>query len=135
MPTASPDRRTLLHSAAVGGLSLLWADWQRAMAAGPSRRGAARSVILIFNAGAPSHIDLFDPKPDAPDTVRGPIRSITTSVPGVRVSELLPRMAGRAHRLAMVRTVQHAHTQHNSGMYWSIVGRPYRVDSTLINPG
>jgi hypothetical protein len=104
------------------------------MAAGQASRGTARSVILIFNAGAPSHIDLFDPKPDAPDTVRGPFQPIATSAPGVRVSELLPRLSRHAHKFAIVRSVQHAHTQHNPGMYWSIVGRPYRIDSTLINP-
>jgi hypothetical protein len=133
-PDFLPDRRTFFRGAAVSGLSLLWADWQRAMAAGPDRQGTARSVILIFNAGAPSHLDLFDPKPDAPDTVRGPFQSVSTSAPGVRFSELLPRLSQRARHLAVVRTVQHAHTQHNPGMYWSIVGRPYRVDSTLINP-
>jgi hypothetical protein len=142
MPTAPsdpstvdrPSRRAVLGGAAVSGLSLFWADWQRAMAAGQASRGTARSVILIFNAGAPSHIDLFDPKPDAPDTVRGPFQPIATSAPGVRVSELLPRLARQAHKFAIVRSVQHAHTQHNPGMYWSIVGRPYRIDSTLINP-
>src|SRR5439155_20057447 len=93
-----------------------------------------RSVILIFNAGAPSHIDLWDPKPEAPDSVRGEFRPIATNVPGIRVSEMLPRMAQRADRLAIVRSVHHRHTAHNAGMYWSIVGRPYRVDNTLINP-
>jgi hypothetical protein len=130
-----PNRRAFLQGAGVSALSLLWADWQRALCTSPGGRGTARSVILIFNAGAPSHIDLFDPKPEAPDNVRGPFQSIATSAPGVRVGELLPRLARQAHRLAIVRSVQHTHTQHNAGMYWSIVGRPYRVDSTLINPG
>ena len=58
----------------------------------------------------------------------------TTSAPGIQVSELLPRLARQAHLYAVVRTVHHRQTQHNSGMYWSIVGRPYRLDSTLINP-
>ena len=130
-----PNRRAFLQGAGVSALNLFWADWQRALSSGPGGRGTARSVILIFNAGAPSHIDLFDPKPEAPDNVRGPFQSIATSAPGVRVGELLPRLARQAHRLAIVRSVQHTHTQHNAGMYWSIVGRPYRVDSTLINPG
>jgi hypothetical protein len=129
-----PSRRAILGGAAVSGLSLLWGDWQRAAASGPGKRGTARSVILIFNAGAPSHLDLFDPKPDAPETVRGPFRPIATTAPGVRVSELLPRLSRHAHRFAIVRSVQHSQTQHNPGMYWSIVGRPYRIDSTLINP-
>jgi hypothetical protein len=124
----------MLQFAGLGALGLLWDGWQRAEAAGIAGEGKARSVILIFNAGAPSHLDLFDPKPNAPENVRGIFKPIATSTPGVRISELLPRLARRAHHYAIVRTVHHRHTQHNSGMYWSIVGRPYRVDDTLINP-
>jgi len=117
-------------------VSLFWADWLRAAAAGASRGpGKARSVILIFNCGAPSHLDLWNPKPDAPESVRGPIRPVATAVPGVRVSELLPQLARRASLYAIVRTVNHRHSGPNSGMYWSVVGRPYPTDSTLINPG
>jgi hypothetical protein len=130
----SPTRRRFLHFTGLGALSLFWDGWRRAEAAGSAGRATARSVILIFNAGAPSHIDLFDPKPNAPDNVRGPYKPLATRAVGVRVSELLPRLAERAHRYAIVRTVHHKHGQHNSGMYWSIVGRPYRIDNTLINP-
>jgi hypothetical protein len=91
-------------------------------------------VILIFNCGAPSHVDLWDPRPLAPIEVRGPFQSIATSVPGIHVSELLPNLAQRMDKLALIRSVHHSHGGHNSGMYWSIVGRPYPVDSTLINP-
>ncbi len=129
------SRRDVLRYGTLGALSLFWDGWRRAEASGPAGRRRARAVILIFNSGAPSHLDLFDPKPEAPDNVRGPFRPVATSVPGVRVSELLPRLATRAHHLALLRTVHHEHTQHNAGMYWSIVGRPYRLDSTLINPG
>jgi|LakMenEpi03Aug12_release.lakeMendotaPanAssembly.Ray.scaffolds.fasta_scaffold13325_6 hypothetical protein len=97
--------------------------------------GKARSVILIFNCGAPSHLDLFDPKPLAGDTVRGPFASIDTAVAGLQVTELLPGFAQRARHWSVVRTVHHQHGGHNSGMHWSIVGKPYKIDSTLINPG
>ena len=133
-PPAMPTRRTFLDSAALAGLGAFWSGWQHAEAGSISRAGKARSVILIFNAGAPSHLDLWDLKPDAPAEVRGLFRPVATSAPGVRVGELLPHMARQMHRCAVVRTVHHTHTQHNSGMYWSIVGRPYRVDNTLINP-
>jgi hypothetical protein len=138
-PTASNapwTRRRFLATSGLGALSLFWTDWLRAARAGAVvGKGRTRAVILIFNCGAPSHLDLWDPKPDAPEGVRGSFRPIATSVPGIRVSELLPRLAQCAHRYAIVRTVHHRHTQHNSGMYWSIVGRPYPIDSTLINPG
>ena len=96
--------------------------------------GKAKSVILIFNGGAPSHIDLWDPKPDAPSEVRGEFKTIKTSVPGTHITELLPQMAKRMHKLALIRSVHHGHSSHNGGMHWATVGRPYRVDSTLINP-
>jgi hypothetical protein len=131
---ASLSRRDVFGLAGAAALSLFWDGWQRAAAAGLAHRPRARSVILIFNCGAPSHLDLFDPKPEAPSEVRGPFRPIATSAPGIRVSELLPRLAKLAHRWSVVRTVHHGHNQHNSGMYWSIVGRPYRIDNTLINP-
>lgn len=134
-PRPSLNRRGFLHAGGLGGLSLFWSDWARAEAAGiGGGRGQARAVILIFNAGAPSHIDLWDPKPDAPESVRGLFKPIQTRVPGVQVSELLPRLAQQAERYSIVRTVHHRHGGHNSGMYWSIVGRPYSMDSTLINP-
>jgi hypothetical protein len=127
-------RRQALASG-LGGLGILWSDWLQAAAiAGAPQRAKAKSVILIFNCGAPSHIDLWDPKPEAPDNIRGPYHAVATNVPGVRISEILPRMAERADKLAILRTLHHEHAQHNSGMYWSIVGRPYRIDNTLINP-
>jgi hypothetical protein len=124
-----------LQATGLGALNLFWTDWLRAERAGQvSDRRRAKSVILIFNCGAPSHLDLWDPKPAAPDAVRGPFRPIATSAPGVHVSELLPRLARQAHRYAIIRTVHHRQFNHNPGMYWSIVGRPYPIDSTLINP-
>jgi hypothetical protein len=91
-------------------------------------------VILIFNCGAPSHIDLWDPKPQAGSDVRGEFSPISTNVPGIHISELLPQMATRMDKVALVRSVYHAQSSHNAGMYWATSGLPYRIDSTLINP-
>ena len=101
---------------------------------GRSGPGRAKSVILIFNGGAPSHIDLWDPKPDATPEIRGIYKPIRTNVTGLHISELLPRMAKRMDKVALIRSVYHGHSSHNGGMHWATVGRPYRVDSTLINP-
>ncbi len=133
-PGNKPTRRQFLRLGGLGALGLFWSDWLRAAAAGAGGRGRAKAVILIFNCGAPSHLDLWDPKPEAPDTIRGPFRPMATNVPGMRISEILPRLAQHADKLAIVRTVHHRHSSHNSGMYWSIVGRPYAADNTLINP-
>jgi hypothetical protein len=134
-PSPQPTRRQFLRISGLGALGLFWADWLRAETTGiTSGKAKTKSVILIFNCGAPSHIDLWDMKPNAPENVRGPFKPIATNVSGIRISELMPRLAQQADRYAIVRTLHHQHTQHNSGMYWSIVGRPYRIDSTLIKP-
>ena len=131
------SRRNALQVGAggIGGAGLLATDMLRvASAAAPQAARRAKSVIMIFNCGAPSHIDLWDPKPNAPDAVRGPYQPIETNVPGIFVSELLPQLAKHVDKLAIVRSVHHRHGSHNSGMHWSIVGRPYKMDSTLITP-
>ena len=105
-----------------------------AFAAPATGRGKAKAVILIFNGGAPSHVDLWDPKPEASAETRGIFSPIRTNVTGIHVSELLPRMARRMDKVALIRSVFHGHSSHNGGMHWATVGRPYRMDNTLINP-
>ena len=70
-------------------------------------------MILIDLFGGPSHIDTFDPKPDAPDGIRGEFATIPTVLPGVRISEHLPHLSRRLDRLAVVRTVTHRYNSHN----------------------
>lgn len=133
---AGITRRSFLQSSALGGLGLSQFAVLNSLPAALPRTGPgkAKSVILIFNGGAPSHLDLWDPKPDAPQEVRGPFSPIRTNVPGIHISELLPQMARRMDKLALLRSVHHGHSSHNAGMHWATVGRPYAVDSTLINP-
>jgi hypothetical protein len=128
----------MLRATGLGMLGLGWNPMAALSALAPPQTrfgpGKAKSIILIFNGGAPSHIDLWDPKPDATAEVRGTFSPISTNVPGLHISELLPRMAKRMDKVALIRSVHHEHTSHNSGMYWATAGRPYRIDSTLINP-
>lgn len=129
-------RRPFLQSGLAGLLGGVLGplSWLPQAAASNARAGKAKAVILIFNGGAPSHIDLWDPKPSAPSEMRGIFKPIGTNVAGIQVTELLPRMARRMDKVALVRSVHHQHSSHNGGMHWANVGRPYRVDSTLINP-
>ncbi len=76
----------------------------------PARR--PRSVILVFLTGAPSHLDMFDPKPDAPAEIRGEFQSVATHVPELRVCEHLPRLAARANKYAVVRSLSHRDNNH-----------------------
>lgn len=132
----APNLLNRRQSLSLGGMGLLGWALQNAQAISAPRvgPGKAKSVILIFNGGAPSHIDLWDPKPEAPAEVRGIFKTIGTNVPGLRIGELLPQMAKRMDQVALVRSVHHGHSSHNGGMHWATVGRPYRIDSTLINP-
>ncbi len=137
LPEIRLTRRSVLHA---GGMGMLNFGLSQLTALGSAYKpssiglGKAKSVILIFNGGAPSHIDLWDPKPDAPSEIRGEFKTIKTNVPGIQITELLPQMAKRMDRLALIRSVHHGHSSHNGGMHWATVGRPYRVDSTLITP-
>lgn len=81
----------------------------RAAAAAPTPDTA---VIFVMLGGGMSHLESYDPKPDAPVETRGPCRTLPTSVPGIRLSELLPRHAELMHRLAVVRSIHHAEASH-----------------------
>src|SRR5688572_32319 len=107
------SRRELLT---VGGLSLLgWslpqllareaAAQEKPAASGAAGFGKADSVILIHLQGSPSHIDLWDPKPDAPAEIRGEFKPIATSAPGMMVGEVLPLLAQQAKNFALVRSI------------------------------
>ncbi len=80
-----------------------------------SRRplAAAKAIILLDLFGGPSHIDTFDPKPDAPDGIRGEFKTIPTVLPGIRVCEHLPMLAARLSKMAVVRSVTHKYNSHN----------------------
>jgi uncharacterized protein (DUF1501 family) len=108
------SRRWFLQTGLAGLAGLSLPDLLRRRAAGATAPGADRkAVILIWLSGGPSHIDTWDPKPDAPAEVRGPFGSIATRVPGVRVCEHLPLQAGIMDRLALVRSVDcRASTDH-----------------------
>src|SRR5947209_6731331 len=73
-------RRDFLQAGALGAIGLSLVDWQAARAAGKVRPGCEkRSAIMIFNLGAPSQLDTFDPKPEAPAEIRGPFKPISTA--------------------------------------------------------
>ncbi len=91
-------------SAGAVGLSL--ADLLQAEAAPGSKRGDI-NCILLFLVGAPSHLDTWDLKPGAPDTVRGPFKPARTNVPGIEICEHFPLMAQMADRYALIRSVHH----------------------------
>jgi hypothetical protein len=103
-----------------------------AVPTGPPAR-PIRACILVFYYGGPSHLDTYDPKPDAPAEVRGAYRTIATAVPGVRVCEHLPRLAGLLDQVALVRGVHHPMRNHNSAAAQTLTGRaPAGGDQELL---
>jgi hypothetical protein len=70
-------------------------------------RGPAKSVVFIFQSGGPSQHETFDPKPAAPEGIRGEYGTTQTSLPGINFCEYLPKLAARAHRFSLVRTMHH----------------------------
>jgi hypothetical protein len=89
---------------------LTWSMSRRAGAATEHRK--ARSVLLVWLWGAPSHLDTFDPKPNAPAEYRGPFSTIATRNPGVRYTELLPRLAARSDLYTLIRSNRNSHSGH-----------------------
>jgi len=82
------------------------------------------SVILFWANGGPSHLDLFDLKPDAPTEYRGPFRPIETNVPGIEISEQLPLLSRLADKFALVRSLHHERAEHSGGTNRLLTGYP-----------
>lgn len=114
-------RRAVLQAGLLGASGLTLADLYRARAAGAAARSTA--CILIWLDGGPSQLETYDPKPEAPDEVRGPFGVIPTSVSGIRLCELLPEQAKMAHRMAFVRSVHHDNGDHFAAAHWMLTGR------------
>ena len=105
---AAYSRRGMLKTglAGIAGLTLPDLLRLRAEAAQAGRAmGGHKSVILLWMAGGPSHIDTLDPKPDQPENKRGPFGTIPTTLPGVHVCEHLPKYAKLTDKLTIIRSV------------------------------
>ena len=105
-------------------------------AGSPSRQsgfGQAKSVIVLYASGGQSQLDTWDPKPNAPQGIRGEFQSIATSLPGVRVCEHMPRLARLAHLYTIIRTMSHDDLDHGSATYLSLTGQfhPQKTSNPL----
>jgi hypothetical protein len=103
-----PHRRAALRAGVAGVLGLSLPDLLAAATPAPGRpAGRAKNVLVILEQGGLSHLDTWDPKPDAPADHRSPFKPVATSVPGIRFTELLAKTARVAHRLSVVRSMWH----------------------------
>src|SRR5712671_4983476 len=101
------SRRELLTVGSVGLAGLCLPDFlHRQAGAVPTKGGGkADSVIFLYLQGSPSHIDTWDPKPDAPAEIRGEFRPISTTAPGLQLCEVYPLLAKQARHFALVRSL------------------------------
>ena len=135
-----PSRRDLLRVGGAGmlGLSLgTMLKLQAAQAAGTSTPtataaagggpgwGKAKSVIMVYLQGGPSHLDLWDPKPDAPENIRSSFKNIGTKIPGVHFTEILPKLAQMNDRFTMIRSMSYTPNglfNHTAAIYQMMTG-------------
>ncbi len=119
-------RRDFLRAGALGGSALTLANYLRWTEAAETRASArAKAAIFVNLEGGPSHLDTFDPKPNAPDTHRGEFKTIKTNVAGVEISEHLPKLAASFDKYVILRGITHSLAAHPLGQqYVSTGNRP-----------
>jgi hypothetical protein len=133
VPEHEPDRRALLRLGGLGMLGLSLPQLLRADAAGGTKP-IAKSCVLFLLHGGPSQLDVWDLKPAAPPEIRGEFKPIATSVPGIQITEHLPRLAKLAHRYTIVRSMTHTAINHNTATYIVTTGQPPPRDLIAFTP-
>jgi hypothetical protein len=96
--------------------------------------GRAKSVLVVFTSGGQSQLDTWDPKPSAPEEIRGIFRSTQTTLPGLRVCELMPRLAKLAHTYTVLRSMTHDDLDHGSACYLALTGQFHQRKSSNPPP-
>lgn len=128
------SRRELLQVGSVGCMGFSLLDLFRARAANAAPDRDLNCIFLFLWGGPPQH-ELWDPKPDAPSDVAGPVKPIETNVPGIRIGELLPRMARVADRYVIVRSAHHDSDVHGNGAHYNQTGMPKQANLESPNMG
>src|SRR4026209_2000139 len=128
------SRREFLRVGGAGIMGISLADILRLQAAASTAPdaakakhgwGQAKSVILVFLQGGPSHIDIWDPKPDAPSNVRGEFKPIKSNVPGIHLSETMPLLAKQMDKATLIRSVSYTPVglfNHTAAIYQMMTG-------------
>ena len=115
-------RRDFLKLGTAGLLGLGLADLLRLEARAGKSQAQGTSVIMVWLAGGPATIDIWDLKPDAPENIRGEFKAIDTSAKGVQISEFLPKMAKVMDKCALVRSMNHNIAAHGPGTVYVTTG-------------
>ena len=132
-------RREVLHAGSLACLGLSLPELLTAQAQANAPRGKdkrAKSCIVLFLMGGPPQHSTWDPKPDTTDQIRGEFKPIATNVPGIQISELLPRLARQADRLCILRAMSTMDNAHSSSGYYMMTGQPHvPMNFENANPG
>src|SRR6516225_5678181 len=128
---------TRRHALKVGGLGLLGLNFAQILNAEPygtneKLKARAKSVIFLFQYGGPSHLDMFDMKPEAPETIRGPHKPIGSSADGIQVSEHLPKTAKIMDKVTLIRSMHHTMKNHVSAAYYALSGHAPMTDDQRL---
>ena len=130
------SRRTILRAGGLGVLGMALPRVLRAADSAPHHfkriRARAKSVIFLFQWGGPSHVDMFDMKPDAPSEYKSPHKPIRTSCSDIEITEKLPRLAPLMDRFTVVRSVHHTMNNHNSAGYYALTGHAPPTDDQRL---
>ncbi len=130
-PDSGMTRRTALKHGLLGAAGLALSNQQRVWAKPADKPGlpakkpaTAKSVIQIWMWGGPTHLDTFDPKPDAGDDYCGPLKkTVSTNVDGIRIGQLLPQLAKQADKYSIIRSMTHGVNGHETASYMVQTGR------------
>ena len=120
------SRRNCLYCCGISASG--WALWSQlagrlSASDAASHPSPVRSCIFVYWYGGPSHLDTFDPKPDAPAEIRGEFTPIATSAAGIQISEYLPQLSRVMHHVALVRSMHHSNRLHDSAGTETFTGR------------
>ena len=121
------NRRAMLR---IGGLASLGLTVPGLLRAGGQKDGSfgrAKRVLMLFMWGGPSHLDLFDMKPAAPAEVRGPFVPVSTRVPGLQISELMPHLGRHTDKIGFIRSVTHSDNAHSTSAHWMLTGHKHQL--------
>src|SRR5881394_1145555 len=135
------SRRHLLKVGGLGLLGLSLPKLLRAEAHSETRKlkvgtrsskARAKSVIFLYQFGGPSHIDMLDMKPEAPEGIRGSHKPVSTKADGIAISEHLPRLAKVMDKVTLIRSMHHHMKNHNPASYYALTGHAPPVDDITL---
>src|SRR5688572_6056563 len=118
---------SMLAGMALPELLALEANASPLQDAGAAGFGNAKNVIMIFLQGGPSHIDIWDPKPEAPANIRGEFKPIKTKIPGTQIGEHMPMMAQTMDKVTLIRSMSYTPNglfNHTAAIYQMLTGYP-----------